>query len=122
MRNVQFKRNNIAGGFLELIRTESGNAMRKYGVREGANREMLRGACESASIYETVCVGGSQLTLQRVPHHRIMGCYFYERYPGHWGSAFLGDEENEFVFIPEGIKFDYKGKTSRRLSTDQFWQ
>jgi hypothetical protein len=83
---------------------------------------MKRGACESASIYQTVVVAGRELTLQRVPHHRVFGAYFVERTPGSGYSPFLGDGENEIVFVPEGIEFEYVGPTSAGLSTAGFWK
>ncbi len=123
VRNVQFTRNNLRKGYLELVRTESLNIMQAYDLKPGdTGVTMQRGACESASIYQTVVVAGDQLTLQRVPHHRVFGMYFYERSPGSGISPFLGDGENEVVFIPEGMLFDYVGTTKAHKLTAQFWE
>jgi len=46
---------------------------------------------ESASIYNSVTAYGYEMTLQVVPHHRVMGNYWFERDPGSGRGAYLGD-------------------------------
>jgi len=99
-----------SGGVVELVRTEGSDIMAQYGVKIGArNVLMSRGAAESASIFRAKrIVAGGEVTRQRVPLHRVLGYYWGDR-PGSKNGygGFLGDDENEFVFIPEGIPFDY---------------
>jgi hypothetical protein len=123
LRNVKFARNNIRGGYVELVRTEDKAIMNNYGLKPGdKNITMLRGGVESTSIYQTVVVAGRELTKQKVPHHRILGNYFYERGPGSEMSPFYGDQENEFVAILDGIPFDYEGPVSAKQDTAKLWQ
>ncbi len=111
LRHMEFTRKK--GSAIELVRTEGENVMKAYGVKMGAhNVIMRRGAAESGSIYRAKrIVAGGEVTRQVVPIHRILGYYWSDR-PGHKNNegGFLGDGENEFVFIPEGIPFDYIDK------------
>lgn len=94
---------------LRLIRTEDPVALRGYGVAVGGGRVMPRGAHESASVFRPTYIGGSEVTVQSVPHHRITMTYLIERSPGSGRSPLYGDNENEVVFLPDGIPFDYLG-------------
>jgi hypothetical protein len=46
--------------------------------------------------------------VQDVPIHRVLATYWQERNGGRNDSAFLGDGENEFVCMLEGIPFNYE--------------
>lgn len=115
---------NRAGRYIEVGRTESNSVIyHTSGLKRGQRGvTMQRGACESGSIFQTVTVAGSELTLQKVPWHRVMGMYFYERTPGSDSHSFYGDGENEIVFIPEGLEFDYFGRVGPREDMDPYWQ
>lgn len=105
---ISFQKKNNKNKTIQLIRTENAEVLTKNGIREGDRGiRMRRGGAESASIYNRVKAFGSELTVQEVPLHRIIGNYFYERSPGLDRSPFMSDKENEFVFFPEGIEFDY---------------
>jgi len=108
LRHMEFVRKK--GGVVELVRTEGDDIMAMYKVKKGAkNILMPRGAAESASVFRAKrIVAGGEVTRQRVPLHRVLGYYWGDR-PGSKNGygGFLGDGENEFVFIPEGIPFDY---------------
>lgn len=93
-----------------LLRTENKSVVDIYGVRKGAvDATMLRGALESASIFERTSIYGDETTLQRVPLWRIFWTYFTSRYAGSSHvDSFAGDGENEFMFMPEGLPFDYE--------------
>jgi SPP1 gp7 family putative phage head morphogenesis protein len=107
MNAIEFNNRND-DGTVTLIRTEDLEVMQMYNLTPGdRNIVMLRGAAESTSIYSKVSVHGTEVTMQQVPLHRIFGTYFYERHPGQGGSAFMGDSENEFIALLEGIPFDY---------------
>jgi hypothetical protein len=111
MNAIEFNNRND-DGTVTLIRTENLEVMQLYNLTPGdRNIMMRRGAAESTSIYNKVTVHGTEVTVQRVPLHRVLGTYFYERHPGQGGGAFLGDSENEFIALLDGIPFDYiKGK------------
>ncbi len=96
-----------ADGTVSLWRTENSAVLQANQLKPGETGTMKRGALESFSVFNPITVFGDQITLQKVPLHRIFGTYFMERYPGYGGGAFLGDNENEFVVIPDGIEFDY---------------
>lgn len=103
-------------GTITLMRTENKAVMDMYGHKVGdTNITMKRGAAESTSLVQSVEVFGSELTVQKVPPHRIVGVYLHERYPGKGGSALMGDGENEFVAILDKVPFDYT-KGSRKPS------
>jgi SPP1 gp7 family putative phage head morphogenesis protein len=109
LQRTQFPGNYPEEGVVELIRTEAESILRNNGLKRGAKGvTMPRGLAESSSIFQPVTVGGSEVTIQQVPHSRVLGMYFYERTPGANYGAFYGDRENEFVFIPYGIKFNWK--------------
>jgi hypothetical protein len=87
--------------------------VQSYGLRKSATdaQQIKRGAAESGSIYRGVTIFGSELTLQRVPWHRIHGFYFQGRGLQNT-AAFLGDHENEFVFDGAGLDVYYVGSPS----------
>lgn len=107
---VDFSTKNPLNRTVQLLRTENKSIMEMYGLKVGdTGVTMPRGAIESTSVFETVSVYGTEITVQDVPYHRVIGNYFYERNPGSGRGAFLGDDENEFVAMLDGIKFNYTG-------------
>lgn len=109
LRRADFPNKDAGGGTIKLKRTEDLAVMRANHLKPGDKGvKLLRGVAESTSIYKKVTVRGSELTIQHVPLHRILGTYWQERYPDHGDSAFMGDSENEFVAILEGIPFEYE--------------
>ncbi|MBK6708864.1 MAG: hypothetical protein IPG51_00765 [Chloroflexi bacterium] len=123
LRHMEFARKQ--GGVVELVRTEGEKVMKHYGVKMGAQNVLMpRGAAESASIYRAKrIVAGGEVTRQRVPIHRILGFYWGDK-PGSKNNygGFLGDNENEFVFIPEGIPFDYVDSISGSKGAEAYWK
>lgn len=123
LRHMEFSRKN--GGVVELVRTEGRGIMDLYGLKNGSkNAAMPRGAAESASIYRAKRIlAGGEVTIQRVPLHRVLGYYWMDK-PGipNRQGGFLGDGENEFVFIPEGIPFDYVDSISGSVGVEKYWQ
>jgi 8-oxo-dGTP pyrophosphatase MutT (NUDIX family) len=113
VRRMEFEGNDVAGGTVRVARTESSDVMRIHKMKKGDRKVMTRGALESYSISRTVVVKGSQLTVQEIPHTRVFGVYFQERTAGSNHSAFMGDTENEFVCMAEGVEADYIGTTGR---------
>ena len=111
MRNVNFTNNDRDAGTVRLVRTESGDVMELNRLKRGdRGLTMKRGPVESTSIFKRIEVFGSEITVQHVPHHRVLGTYFQSRHAGSSSGAFMGDGENEFVAMLEGIQFDYEKK------------
>lgn len=107
-RRVDYENNNRKAGTVTVVRTESKDVMNMYGLKRGDKGvRVVRGVAESTSIYKSVEVHGSEITRQAVPHHRVLGMYFYTRQPGWDHGAFLTDDENEFLAMLEDIPFDY---------------
>lgn len=92
---------------LQVFRTEGANVLAASGIQKGPGRQMKRGALESASMMRPVSVHGAELTIQRVPHHRVFATYLNSR-ATRGGSMFLGDTENEATVLLDGIPFEYR--------------
>jgi hypothetical protein len=100
------------------MRTEDEKVMRMNGLKKGdKNIRIKRGVAESTSIFKEVTVYGTEMTVQQVPWHRVIGSYFHEREPESGRSAFLGDRENEFVVMLEDIPFDYISGPPKTVKT-----
>lgn len=94
---------------IHLLRTEDDAVLRTYGVEKGTPVAYKRGAVESTSIFQDVRVYGNNMVEQDVPYHRVIGTYMMER-ADDAGQMFLGDSENEFVVMLEGIEGVYTRK------------
>lgn len=94
---------------VHLLRTEGTVVLNLHGVEKGTALAYKRGAVESTSIFQDVRVFGDNMVEQDVPYHRIIGTYMMERADGA-GQMFLGDSENEFVAMLEGIEGIYTRK------------
>lgn len=94
---------------IHLLRTEGDAVLRIHGVEKGTPNAYKRGAVESTSIFQDVRVFGDNMVEQDVPYHRVIGTYMMERADGE-GRMFLGDGENEFVVMLEGIDGTYTRK------------
>lgn len=108
MRNNKFANNNIKKGIVKLIRTENKAVMDLNGLKPGESGQIKRGAAESASVFERVTVFGTEVTTQKVPHHRVFGVYMMDRAPGRNHPLFLSDRENEIVAMMDGLEADYE--------------
>jgi len=107
---VDFPHKNAKAGTVTLVRTEAAGVMSLSGFSGvGARGKMQRGVAESTSLMKEVYIGGSTVvTSQEVPFHRVLGVYWQERAGQRGSSAFLGDGENEFVAMLEGLDVDWK--------------
>lgn len=121
VHNVQFDNNNVAEGYVRLMRTEPASVINRYRVQQGQVNRITRGGAESSSIYKTVTVAGDNLTLQLVPHHRVFGTYWTSREVGSYDGAFYGDHENEFIFMAQGLPFYYHGRVGSGQLSSKFW-
>lgn len=107
--NTDLPNKNTKDRTVTLKRTENRDLMRRYGLKRGDKKvKMMRGAAESTSLVKSVKIKGSELTVQRVPYHRVVFNYLIERYFGYTGGALLNDRENEFVAMLEDLPFDYR--------------
>ncbi|BAQ65534.1 minor capsid protein [Geminocystis sp. NIES-3709] len=108
LQNIDMPNNNRKDGTFTIYRTESDGTMERNNLDVGDKQKVIvRGAAESGSAFMPVeAVAGANLTIQKVPHHRILGTYLHSSNKN-GGRMFAGNEENEFVFLPEGIPFDY---------------
>jgi hypothetical protein len=105
LESVAFPKKNAKAGTVTLVRTEAADVLTDNGFAGvGARGPLQRGVAESTSLMREVFIGRSTaVTSQAVPFHRVLGVYWQER-PGQRGSdAFLGEAENEFVAMLEGV-------------------
>ena len=111
LRRAEFDRKDAARGVVRLIRTEAKAVMEAAGLKPGDTGVTLkRGVAESTSIYRQFNLYGTERTEQDVPFHRIIGTYWQSRSPAGYEASsglFLGDHENEFVAMLDGIPLDY---------------
>lgn len=96
-------------GTVTLIRTINGQVAKKNKLKKGQKNALIQQAAyDSTSLQTAVKVNGTNITIQKVPLHRIVGTYLTSKAPKMDGAGFLKDSENEFVAILDGIPFDYK--------------
>lgn len=100
--NSDFPGNDQQSRNVVLMRTENKSIFGRKVLKIGKLSHHT-GANESHSIFQTVRVDGSVLTMVRVPYHRITGTYFLEGTPGKHDHCFLGDKENEFNADTHGL-------------------
>lgn len=115
---VAFDNNDRLRRVVRLTRTGDKIVINKYGLKFGRGLKMPGGLNKSSSVFRTTRVHGSEITVQAVPHTRVTGLYLLERKPGASIGAFLGDNENEFTFIPAGLPFDYVKSVSESAGQD----
>lgn len=108
MLKTNFTRKNQDGS-ITLIRTEDPYVVQNLnGLKPGdLDSVIMRGGAESTSVYRRVTVFGSEITIQNVPAHRILGTYWTEKEAESGDTGFMGDGENEFIALMEGVPFDY---------------
>lgn len=99
---------------LTLYRTEPDSLLTAHNLQPKGSAVLKRGPAESGSILAPVVVFSNNVTIQTVPHHRIIAGYCFERAPNSNISPFLGDPEKEFLFMPEGIEATYLGKLATK--------
>lgn len=103
---------------MKLMRTENSRSIErayKITLQEGQDGvKFARGVAESTSLVKPVYVYGDTLCTQEVPFTRLIGNYFSGRGYDFSESFFMGDSENEFVAILEGIPMKVAKKGRRR--------
>jgi SPP1 gp7 family putative phage head morphogenesis protein len=102
---------------MRLIRTENKAAMGAYSLKAGQEAKMPRALCESASPFKVTQVYGTEVTVQAVPHSRVLGSYLMERRPGTGDCGFLSDGENEFTFAAGKMPFFYAGDVNKVITS-----
>jgi hypothetical protein len=101
-----FRYNDREAKTVRILRTES---VKVVGTAKSATQhELKRGAHESGSVFRATFAMGDKsnlrVTVQTVPHERITATYLQSRTPDGIAGGFLGDTENEFVFIPQNTR------------------
>ena len=113
---VKFKNNDIKKKSMELKRTEGVDALIRNNFRlRSARKEegtMQRLAYDSFSAFTKVTVGGSELTIQTVPHASIHGLYFFymDKNSNPFQSGFATDNENEIVATHHRKKLEWRSR------------
>lgn len=116
LSSVEMPGNDRGAKTLSVFRTESASAMQRKidaGLLPGQQVTLKRGPAESGSIVEPCAVFGNHVTVQEVPHHRVLAGYFFERSPGANAGTFLGDNEREVLFMPHGVAATYQGEMAQ---------
>jgi hypothetical protein len=122
LQNVDFQHNYPDQGYIRLGRTEDENVRSTYNLHVGDTKVYTHGALESTSVFQTVEVAGNNLTLQEVPHQRVLGTYLYESHPGSGLNPFWGDSENEFAAMLEGIPSHYVARAHGGEALSRYWK
>lgn len=109
LEHVDFPGKNGESKTVEIFRAENRTVMFLNQLKPGdENCVIKRGPAESGSIMTSVNVlEGTENTVQNVPFHRITGTYLPERSPGSGKTFFISDNEKEFLFMSEGVPFNY---------------
>jgi len=109
LESVAFPNNDQNTRTLRVIRMEASDAMKLNSIEYGPNKQMKRGACESASILKmTQIAGSSEITAHVVPYFRIVHIYFFDSFPYNSSKCVFKDEgEFEVGFLPQGVPFEY---------------
>ncbi|MEM6432254.1 MAG: minor capsid protein [Cyanobacteria bacterium P01_D01_bin.115] len=108
LQAVEMPNNDRKNNIFRAVRTENRYVMDTINKLSPGDRGVViqRGAAESTSMFTKVSVYGSEVTVQNIPHHRVLGMYLQSRRSS-GGSMFLSDGENELVALLEGIEMDY---------------
>lgn len=112
LENVDLPRHDRETQTMTAWRTEEQSVMSLYRWAEGSTIVPKRGYLESFSGFQPIRVFGTEATLQTVPFHRVFGTYMESR-DNPQNGLFLGDGENEWVIMPDGIPSKYVGTLSR---------
>lgn len=111
------RHNDSSRRVMRLVRTEDLAVIGMNSLKPGVV-SMSRGLCESASPFRVTTAYGSEVTIQAVPHSKILGFYGMEKTPGAGDCGFYNDGENEITFIGAGVNpFTYLG-TASKVKTD----
>lgn len=105
---------NVKGGMVKVYRTEPSSIVHPEDV--GVPKVRTRGLAESFSLLKPIRVYGTELTVQDVPLHRVLGTYLTDRPDGgaYAADMYAGDDENEVVVNTENLKSTYLGELKRR--------
>ena len=111
--------NPVKNNKLQVYRTEELAVMYEYDIEVGKNRKMKRGPLESGSLVSFVeAMGGTERTVQQVPLERIFATYVQAEGRNSKEGRFMADFENEVLFVPEGISFEYQPSEQYRQEYD----
>lgn len=103
--------NYIDRGTIGVIRTVKPKYLSGHQVGEG-NIILKQGVVDSYSMFATYYLSGTEVVVQEVPHHRVLGMYLqsiptvYEKFPT---GLLAGNSENEILIMQRGIPATYVG-------------
>jgi hypothetical protein len=121
LQRIEMPNNDRLGGTFQAVRTESATVMANAGLSpDDSGVTMRRGAAESFSMFSSVSVYGSEVTVQDIPHHRVFGMYTQSRSPSGPYGFFAGDHENEMVALTEGVTLNYLPSSKWKDATPNY--
>ena len=133
LSRVEMPGNDPSSGVIRLARTESTDVINRWGFDPSASSAKTRdlgiqprGPLESTSLTNAVFASYNEITVQEVPHYRILGSYMFDT-RGSGGGMFMGDGENEFVTILDGLRTTWVRKSvdqwgSVKDSMEPYWK
>ena len=112
LRHMEIPGSDMENGTMKLFRNEPYGTEKLLGdtAFKGKSIPKLRGALASYSPYYDF--GLHKQTSQNVPYHRILATYFMHANYSRSQTVLYSDQENEFITMGDGIKFDYIPKVS----------
>ena len=120
LENSEFTGNDKSTRTVVLMRTEDDNVVTT--TKPGEKSQHLRGVNESHSVFQTVVVGGDNLTMVRVPYSRINGFYMMQSGVKYDKPMYGSDAENEFSADTHGLPAYFMGKVGQREKVSKFMQ
>ncbi len=125
LKKTRLARSDQTRRVISLGRTESSDVINRYGMTlPGDHAVLTRGISESFGYTNTYSLMGNELTYQEMPFHRVFGSYLHTRTPGADHGMFMGDSENEFVCLAEGIEATYDSHVGSgdKLDPPEVWK
>lgn len=118
LANFDFPGNSRVDGQLVIHRVEGQEVLGIYGIdtsQTGSHGIMKRGTYDAGSIICPVLgAGGSEATVQVIPHHRVINSFFLGAQSSTQGgmsgtSVLHTDMQREILFMTDGIETTYVG-------------
>jgi len=106
MLRVKGPGRNIRKRTWRIWRGDSPGSLHARGIGPGETAVIQKGISESTSGFKFNWHGGE--TYQDVPFHRITAVYWFDRTAGSGDGLLLGDGENEFLAMMDGIPTTWK--------------
>lgn len=106
LERTDFPNKDQARGTIRLVRNEGSDVIKALNLRRHTTTQRIKiESVESCSIHPTA-FGHDVGTSQDVPIHRVLATYWRARNADGSRGAFLGDGENEFLAMLDGLLVD----------------